>query len=233
MNTNKSFFQSMLWSWKEFTIIFAFVSLIVPILIEYVLGGFLQQLFQNYLYAGTLTGIIMSIVFIGALYVFTLRPSRLSWKEVGLTKFPKKYWKSIAGWLIFLIVGWTIILEVMMMFGGTYENNKTESIQANLTLFPFLLSFVTACIISPIYEEILYRGFLYRWIRTKYGVATGMLISSLIFMLIHIPTYNTLPGNFLTGLVLAWTYEKTKSVVPAIIIHAMFNTIAVILTALG
>jgi membrane protease YdiL (CAAX protease family) len=50
-------------------------------------------------------------------------------------------------------------------------------------------------------------------------------------MLVHIPTYNTLPVNFLSGLVFAWVYEKTKSLLPSMIIHACFNGIAVILTA--
>jgi uncharacterized protein len=233
MNTNESFFKSMPWSWKEFAIIFTFIALVVPIFVEYIIGGFLQQFFQNDLYALMLMGIIMSIVFMVTLYLVTMRPFHLSWKELGLTSFPKKYWGAITGWLIVLLIGSTIILEIMMMFGGTYENNKTEGIQANLAFFPFLLAFITACIISPIYEEILYRGFLYRWIRTKYGVKTGIIISSTTFMLIHIPTYNTLPVNFLTGLVFAWTYEKTKSIVPAIILHAAFNMIAIVLTALA
>lgn len=61
----------------------------------------------------------------------------------------------------------------------------------------------------------------------------GLAGSSFIFMLVHIPTYNTLPVNFLSGLVFAWVYEKTKSLLPSMIIHACFNGIAVILTAVA
>jgi citrate lyase synthetase len=52
-------------------------------------------------------------------------------------------------------------------------------------------------------------------------------------MIAHIPTYNTLPVNFISGLVFAWTYEKTGSILPAIIIHASYNGIAFILTLIS
>ncbi|WP_254438366.1 CPBP family intramembrane glutamic endopeptidase [Paenibacillus sp. DCT19] len=36
--------------------------------------------------------------------------------------------------------------------------------------------------------------------------------------------------NFIRGIVLAWTYERTGSVVPGMIVHGVFNTTAVLLT---
>ncbi|WFT77049.1 CPBP family intramembrane glutamic endopeptidase [Halobacillus naozhouensis] len=60
-----------------------------------------------------------------------------------------------------------------------------------------------------------------------------MVVSSIIFMIVHIPTWNVLPIAFITGLVTSWVYEKTHSILPAIIIHGVFNGIALILTVLG
>ena len=57
-----------------------------------------------------------------------------------------------------------------------------------------------------------------------------MLLSASIFTLVHIPTFNTLPVNFVSGLVFAWIYQKTGSVIPCILMHGLFNGIAVILT---
>uniref|UniRef100_UPI00403F124D CPBP family glutamic-type intramembrane protease n=1 Tax=Paenibacillus sp. FSL R10-2734 TaxID=2954691 RepID=UPI00403F124D len=42
-----------------------------------------------------------------------------------------------------------------------------------------------------------------------------------------------MPVNFISGVVFAWTYERTGSVVPGMIVHGVFNTIAVLLTAMG
>lgn len=59
------------------------------------------------------------------------------------------------------------------------------------------------------------------------------MISSLIFTAAHYPTMNAMPVNFIAGVVLAWAYEKTGSVVPAMIIHGVVNTASVLLTAMG
>lgn len=99
-----------------------------------------------------------------------------------------------------------------------------------MTLINFVIAFVSASIVSPIYEEIFYRGFLYRWFRGKYGILIGMVVSSLIFMVVHIPTYNVLPTALVSGLFFSWTYEKTGSIIPGIIMHSTFNGIALIVT---
>ncbi|WP_338086281.1 CPBP family intramembrane glutamic endopeptidase [Lysinibacillus xylanilyticus] len=59
------------------------------------------------------------------------------------------------------------------------------------------------------------------------------MISSLIFTIAHFPTLNAMPVNFINGVVFAWVYEKTGSVIPGMIIHGIINTIAVFLTVTG
>ncbi|WP_284471904.1 CPBP family intramembrane glutamic endopeptidase [Peribacillus simplex] len=120
-----------------------------------------------------------------------------------------------------------MVLALMMAVGGTYENEKTESVKQNVTVFNFFIGFI-----SPVYEEILYRGFIYRWIRVRTGKSWGMFISSFLFMVVHIPAYNTLMINFISGLVFAWAYEKTGSIWPSVLIRGLFNGLAVILTFL-
>ncbi|MBD8070729.1 CPBP family intramembrane glutamic endopeptidase [Bacillus sp. PS06] len=222
--------KPMKWSWKEVLILLFVTFVVVPVLIENITHDFLYRIFQDSLYSGTLTGLIMALVFTTLLYLVALKPHGLTWKSVGVTRFPSKYWKWIAVWLIVLIIVSVMIVIVMDVFNISWENGKTESIQRNINWFTILIGFVSAAIISPIYEEIFYRGFLYKWFRGKWGVGAGLLISSIIFMLVHIPTYNTLPINFVSGLVFAWTYERTGSILPAIIIHAIFNGTAVLLT---
>ncbi len=231
---NKQFFYSSPWTWKEMSRLLIFVLIMIPILIEYLLNGYLTTILQNELYSGTLTGLIMSILFLLGVYVVALRPNNLSWKEVGLTRFSSRYWGAIIGWTIALIVASiALVLLMELLFGIGTDNTKTESLQSRLTPTNLLIGFVSAAIISPFYEEIFYRGLLYRFFRSKYGVRVGIFVSSFIFMIVHIPTFNTLPVNFVTGIVFAWTYEKSGSVIPGMIIHGIFNGLAVILTALG
>lgn len=226
-------FKFMYWSWKELILLLFMTFLFVPIAIENLLQKVLYVFFEDSLYSGTLTGLLMAIIFTAGVYFIALKPHNLAWRAVGFNTFQSTYWKTIIFWTGFLIVISVVIVILMELLGGTTENSKTESLQNNMGIWSILIAFASAAIISPIYEEIFYRGFLYRWFRVKWGVSAGILLSSIIFMLVHIPTYNTLPINFLTGVVFSWTYEKTGSIYPGIIIHGVFNGIAVALTALG
>ncbi|MBD7937462.1 MULTISPECIES: CPBP family intramembrane glutamic endopeptidase [Cytobacillus] len=228
---NTLFLKELRWSIQTFLLILMFVFIIVPILIENWAHDLLQQWFQNDLYAGTLTGLIMAIVFTVALYYITIKPYGLNWQSLGLRPFAKSYWLPIIGWTIFLIVGSVLLVILMDLFSVGVENKKTASLTAELNGLTILIAFISAAIVSPIYEEILYRGFIYRWLRAKCNIGLSMLISSTIFTVVHLPTYNTLPVNFFSGLIFAWTYEKTGSIYPAMIIHSIFNGLAILLTA--
>lgn len=220
-----------MWNWKELIYVLTIVLVAVPIFVEYSLYQYLVNFFGNELHAGTMTGLIMSIIFMGALYFIVLKSNRQSWKTVGVQSFAPKHWKPIIVWTIVLIVVSVVLVIIMSEFGVGTDNSKTDSLQAQLTLLNFFIGFISAAVISPIYEEIFYRGFLYRFFSSRFGIGAGMLLSASIFTLVHIPTFNTLPVNFVSGLIFAWIYEKTGSVLPCILMHGLFNGIAIILTA--
>ncbi|WP_237150132.1 CPBP family intramembrane glutamic endopeptidase [Planococcus kocurii] len=229
----KSIERNEMWKWRDLTYMLFLVLVLVPIFIETVLFTYLLSVFQNELYAGTLNGFIMAIVFTAVLYFVVLKPNGQSFRTVGLKSFPLREWKQIVVWTVILIVVSIALVVAMSFIGIGTENNKTESLQSQMTLLNFAIGFVSAAIISPIYEEIFYRGFLYRFFSSRYGVLSGITISSLIFTVVHIPTFNTLPVNFVSGLVFSWVYQKTGSIIPSILIHGTFNGIAVILTAIA
>ena len=231
MEYQKNYFSQSPWSWKEMLLLLTLVLVLIPFFIEYLLAQAFTDILQNDLYSGTLIGFIMSIIFTLGVFLIAIKPKNLKWKEVGFQCFSKSYWSSIMGWIIILIVGSILLAYVVdwLLEIGT-NNSKTDSLATRLSTFNIIIAFISAAIVSPIYEEIFYRGFLYRFFRSKFGLLAGMLISSFIFMIVHIPTFNSLPYTFLSGLIFAWTYEKTQSIYPAMIIHGIFNGIAVILT---
>lgn len=229
----ESFERNEMWKWRDLIYMLFLVLVLVPIFIETILFNYLLNFFQNELYAGTLNGSIMAIIFTTTLYLIVLKPKEQSWKAVGLKSFPLSGWKLIAVWTILLIVVSILLVIIMSFMGVGTENSKTESLQSQMTLLNFAIGFISAALISPVYEEIFYRGFLYRFFSSRYGVLSGMIISSFIFTVVHIPTFNTLPLNFVSGLIFSWVYHKTGSIIPSILIHGIFNGIAVILTALA
>ena len=46
----------------------------------------------------------------------------------------------------------------MEKMGISFENSKTETVQNDKSIYSFCIAVIGATIISPIYEEILYRG---------------------------------------------------------------------------
>lgn len=84
-------------------------------------------------------------------------------------------------------------------------------------------------IVGPVLEEVLFRGAITKSLLEKYSPATAIFISSLIFGVFHINPIQILPA-FLTGLLLAWTYYKTGSLIPCILMHILNNSLSVYLS---
>ncbi|QJC50950.1 CPBP family intramembrane metalloprotease [Paenibacillus albicereus] len=221
------------WTWREFAALLALEFVFVMIAVKFGLQRLYEEWLGNTLYSGTLTGLTIAVVLLAGVYIVALRPNQASWAEVGLRRFPPRYGWRILLWLLALIALSVAAVYGTSLLGNTVDNSKTESLKQNAALAGLLIGIVSAGIVSPVYEEIFYRGFIYRWLRTRTGRTGAIVLSSLIFTLAHYPTLNAMPVNFLSGIVLAWTYERTGSVVPGMIVHGAFNTIAVLLTAMG
>lgn len=91
--------------------------------------------------------------------------------------------------------------------------------------FGLLLLF--GAVLTPIGEELLFRGVSFGWLR-RWGFALAAVVSSVIFGLAH-GVNAVLPAAILLGLVHAWLYERSGSLWPAVISHAVNNGIVFVL----
>ena len=82
-------------------------------------------------------------------------------------------------------------------------------------------------VVVPIGEETFFRGFVYGGLRTRWGAVAGTLVSAAFFSAVHAQVVHGLP-IFLLGVVLALLYERTGSLLPPMIAHAVNNVIAVL-----
>lgn len=89
-----------------------------------------------------------------------------------------------------------------------------------------------SALVTPLLEELLHRGVVYKRLRLMMGFAPSVLVSALIFAALH---FNIVQFTyaFLLGLVLAVFVERTGKVYPAIVAHMIANGIAVIRTETG
>ncbi len=81
---------------------------------------------------------------------------------------------------------------------------------------------ITAVIVAPLWEEVVFRGYLHPVMKKFGGVWAGAICSSLLFAVVHNSLAHVLP-LFLLALLLVWLYERTGSIWTPIAIHACFN----------
>lgn len=84
-------------------------------------------------------------------------------------------------------------------------------------------------IVGPVLEELLFRGAITKALLQQYQPAKAILFSALLFGVFHINPAQILPA-FLIGILLAWTYYKTRSLIPCIFMHILNNSLSVYLS---
>ena len=90
---------------------------------------------------------------------------------------------------------------------------------------------ILAVIMAPLFEEIFFRGFLFRAFASSWGWMPGAIVSAGVFGIAHAQIDVFVP-LFALGLMLAWVYKRTGSLWTSISLHALFNGISVVAWAL-
>jgi membrane protease YdiL (CAAX protease family) len=84
-------------------------------------------------------------------------------------------------------------------------------------------------VIAPVAEEIFFRGFFYRALRSRFTIAGAATIDGLLFGVIHYDFSGAealliLPPLAALGIVFCLVYERTGSLFAVIALHALVNT---------
>lgn len=153
---------------------------------------------------------------------------------IGTT--PKHY-----NWLFLLVLAIFLILfslgsaltsyAAIYAFFPEWMDDFLQSIAAqeeSVSRFPMtsdIIEVIVLIIVAPITEEFIFRGvLLHRWV-TKWGLWTGIILSSLLFGIGHVNPV----GLTMVGVVLCVLYFKTNSLLIPIIAHALNNSTVVLL----
>lgn len=82
-------------------------------------------------------------------------------------------------------------------------------------------------IAAPIIEELIFRGLIYKRIKRVSNTGIAIILSALFFGIFH---WNVVQGiyAFIVGAILAYIYEKYKSIIAPILFHMTANFISVL-----
>ncbi|MBB6430145.1 CPBP family intramembrane glutamic endopeptidase [Algisphaera agarilytica] len=115
---------------------------------------------------------------------------------------------------------------------GMLKQLEDADLQLKITII------VTAVVVGPFLEEIVFRGLLQTLLLEVLGRKARwatILIASAIFAFVHIGavSWHALPGLMMLGIVLGWMYEKTGSLLPVYLVHAAFNGLNILIVLQG
>ncbi len=89
-----------------------------------------------------------------------------------------------------------------------------------------VMVFISAVVLAPIAEELFFRGIVQSMLRKYIGKPwPAVIITSVIFGLLHYDTPQNVPALILFGAVLGYLYERSGRLYPAIVTHALFNAL--------
>lgn len=153
---------------------------------------------------------------------------RGSWREIGFRRPP-----LLPMLLTPIIFAGQMLLIMLINIGILLSTGSFENPQRNLFTDPggftwsnYVLAMVAGAIIAPIVEELIFRGLLYQWLRSRTNVAIAVLLSGAIFGAIHmIPI--AFPALFVVGVVLALAFQWSKSLWVPITLHVFQNAFVI------
>jgi hypothetical protein len=82
--------------------------------------------------------------------------------------------------------------------------------------------FITACVAAPMFEEIIFRGFLLPSLTRYVPVWGAILASSLLFAIAHLSLSEVLPLATL-GMVLGVVYTRSRNLLASMLLHGLWN----------
>jgi len=91
--------------------------------------------------------------------------------------------------------------------------------------------FLSVAIVTPIAEELFFRGYVLDAINRKHGDWTAIIWSAVLFGLVHVDPF-IIGSAFMGGIIYGWIRMRTGSLLPSIACHMMWNMLALVVTYL-
>ena len=163
-----------------------------------------------------------ALVYFVVIWLF-LRLIRRPFSDLGFVKPLKRYvvLGLVVGILLFVSIG-LLGNALTHVFGTPAPQSFTVAVNGVNYSWEFVLLTLLGGIVAPIKEELLFRGLIYPPLRKAVGRGKGMLLTGLFFATLHFDIVRFLP-LLIGGVVLAWLYERSESIWPAVIAHGTWN----------
>jgi uncharacterized protein len=172
--------------------------------------------------------VVQDIVFVLTAVYFAHLGGRTvrSW-QFGLRP-PRMRWRRVAGLIVLLLLTFIVFSAIWSAVVHPEREKVLETLGSNGGEALLLLSAALTCVVAPICEEFLFRGFIFTTLRNWKGMWPAAIITGVLFGGVHLgsaPTLDLVPLMGL-GFGLCLLYRYTGSLYPCFAAHSLNNSVA-------
>jgi membrane protease YdiL (CAAX protease family) len=172
---------------------------------------------------GVVPSAVSDVACIACFWVYA-RKRRIGARGLGFTNVGGLWYVAA------VLVGasaWYVNLTIVTLLH--VPEGPSELLQGLVEKTPLVSTLAALAVLPPFAEEIVFRGVLARGLATARPTWQAVLISSAVFGAYHILPAQA-AATFLLGCSLAYLTLRSRSIVPAIIVHFLNNVIAIIVS---
>jgi len=168
------------------------------------------------------------IVQYGIILAIVLAIARPEWRRLLALRAPASYGRALTSALGSFAVVYAVAGIVSTYSHPDREQGLTPDTWDPHRVSPYVVNFVVFVAVAPAVEELTFRGLGYSllaplgrlpailWVGVAFGLAHGLV--------------DALPILIAFGAALAWIRARTESVYPGMLVHGLFNAIALIVS---
>ena len=149
--------------------------------------------------------------------------------------FRISFFRALATGAILLFFAYPLIglaeaINQRLFGGGSSKQSIVEFFSGSRTIDERIMIIVFAVAIAPVFEEFLFRFFIYGVLKRYFGCLVGVILSAVLFSAAHahVPSFVPL---FVLGSCFAIAYEWSGSILVSMTMHSLFNSLTLIALA--
>lgn len=230
------------WSltWLDFGL-FAAYAVMCPVAVQLLLYGLLENAMEEQWLTALIT-IGAQVAYVGVFCYYRFVNWRLFNMPVNTVKLPtmsalvQGAMYFVMGFPLIWLMGvlWLILLQWLATLGLPLPTEAQDIVRIFAELdSPALLALylLVAVVGAPVAEELIFRGALYRFLKSRQSTPVAIIVSAAIFAAVH---WNAMSFTSLltVGIVLCIAYEFSGNIKVPIFLHAFFNANSIVLILL-
>lgn len=169
-----------------------------------------------------------------ALWLF-LKKRHANLRDVGIDTPRLQYIAyGFGGVIVYFAVYFVAVMAISQLIPSLdLQQEQDLGFEAPRQAAEYLSAFVTLVVLPPIIEELIFRGFLFKGMRATFTFLPAAIFTSVLFALGHLEFGNGTPllwiagiDTFILSMVMCYVRERTGSIWPTILMHALKNMVA-------